>query len=189
MATRVRGTMKENPPPGMMISLDGSTKIAEPGHAVCAHCGGCPIVKRNGVPIGVYIDDTTPNRRQWVVTALEHHLSPQIVFIGIGPDERRGTGIWSTLDDANIGIPKGIPSSRLLWLHEWIGWGNADGSNEPLIPWREFLPVRDCHAGNGYIQQWGWHGPYGHAPPNKTCREIVGRQMRKHKPRFTFKLM
>lgn len=187
--SRPRGTLIENPPPGMMVSLDGLTHIAEPGHAVCANCGGCPIVKRDGVPIGVYIDDTTPDRRKWASIALLHHPPPQIVFCGIGPDEHRGNDMWATLDKPDIGLPRNIPASQLLFLHEWLGWGNANGPGAVIEPWRDYLPVRDCKPGHGYIQQWGWKGYYGHNPPNKTCRETVAAQMRKHKPRFTFKLM
>jgi hypothetical protein len=170
-----KGTLKANPPPGRPVSVDGRTRVDE----FCGHCSA-PLMMRDGHPTGVYIDDTTPDRRKWIGVALEHHPPPEIVFVGIGPDEHR-----DTLEDESIGVPH-VDSSHLIRLQEWLGWGNAYGPGEPILPWRDFLPVRDCKPGNGYILQLRWHGYYGHHSPNKTCWETQLRQARKHKPRFIF---
>src|SRR5215831_12219991 len=149
-----------NPPPGALISLNGQLRM----FGFCGHCSA-PFIGDDTHTLGVYIDDTTPNRYHWVEVALEHHPQPQSVFVGIAPGESK-----KRLASPVKGIPN-ISPPALIRLWEFLPWGMG-------VPWRDFLPVPKCGSGNGYILQMRWPGFYGKKPPSKVCRETQLAQAR-----------
>jgi hypothetical protein len=168
-------TMAMNGPPGELVSRNKQFAEGEGDPSFCGHCSAPYIHDRNsGNQIGVYIDDTTPHRRMWIMTALEHHPSPQIVFVGIAPEEDH-----TTLDSPDIGVPREIGPPHLLRLKEWLPWGMGG-------PWQAYGRVPACGPGNGYILQKYWHGYFGHNPPSLICFTTILRQAVSHRPRFIF---
>ena len=162
-----------NAPPAHIVSLDGRYRV-EGGAHFCGHCSA-PAMLRDGQPCGVYVDDTTPERRKWVEIALLHHPPPQTVYVAIATNESR-----QRLESHDMGIPH-VAAPQLIRLREHLPWGFG-------YPWREYGPVRDCGDGNGYILQYDWHGPQGKKRPNVVCRQTCTRQARKHHPRMIFKV-
>lgn len=165
-----------NPPPGQIVGLRKRFAMGEGTPPVCAHCGGAPFIfdRKTGNQIGVYIDDTTPHRRMWIMTALDHHPQPQTVFVGIGPEEDH-----TTLNSNDIGIPREIVAPALVRLKEHLPWGQG-------VPWQNYGHVPACGPGNGYILQMRWHGDYGHKAPSLICRATMLRQAHKHRPKYIF---
>jgi hypothetical protein len=159
-----------NDPPGAIRSRNGRFLV----QGFCGHCSA-PYVwdTKTNKRIGVYVDDTTPNRRHWCEVALAHHPVPESVFVGIAPGESR-----QDLQDKTLGIPD-VPPPALIRLWEFLPWGMGH-------PWRAFLPVPPCGKGNGYILQMRWPGFYGKRPPSTTCKDTQLEQARAFKPRFTF---
>ena len=157
-----------NPPPGPMVSI--SHRYRWKGY--CGHCSA-PIVTSWGTPCGVYIDDTTPNRWDWVLKAVVHHPG-QKVFVGVGPYET-----LKELADNDTGVP-GIEPPQVIRLREILYWGMG-------LNWHDVLPtVKPCGQGNGYFVQWNWWGLLGHRAPTWEARMGALNRARQFHPSYIF---
>lgn len=140
-----------------MPQLRDPTGVYQIGPAFDAECSA-PIVTQYGLPVGVYIDDTTPNIAHWISVAVAKYPEG-VVIVAVSPGMK--------------GLRYG-PRPPVMNAYEAYIFGMG-------VPWRSWLPIPRYEA---YIVQRDYPGTVATKPPGFAKRWMLRRLLRIRRPRL-----
>lgn len=120
------------------------------------------LVTQNGTPIGVWLDDTTPNLEACVKAAVAKYAPlHQRVLVCVPPSTPH---------------LRHTPTPPVVNVQEWYPFGDG-------IPVSEWPPMP---AADAYCLQARYPGAAGTRPPGVAARRRLLEQARAHHPEFVF---